>query len=108
MQSNHPEILRDQRVGSFLCDCLEHEEPQIAKMVLSLLEDLGDANAMRRIATMIHNNATVIPNPRLGQVVKKIHERVGGDAYTGGLSLAQQQGGELTISRKEGSLSLVE
>ena len=108
MQSNHPELLRDQRVGSFLCDCLEHEEPQIAKMVLSLLEDLGDANAMRRIATMIHNNATVIPNPRLGQVVKKIHERVGGDAYTGGLSLAQQQGGELTISRKEGSLSLVE
>ncbi len=108
MQSNHMEILRDGRVGNFLCDCLEHEDPQIARMVLSLLEELGDARAMRRIAAMIHNNATAIPNPRLGQVVQKIHARVGGDAYSGGLSLAQQQGGELTISKEEGSLSLVE
>ena len=108
MQHNHTEILRDERVGRFLCACLEHEDPRIARMVLSLLENLGGQEAMRRIARMIHANATEISNPRLGQVVRKIHDRIGGDALAGGLSLAERQGGELSISRgeQEGAISL--
>ncbi|MEC9442683.1 MAG: hypothetical protein VYE40_16435 [Myxococcota bacterium] len=105
----YPDAFSTKEIEVFLCKCLEHPEERVAMMVPSLLETLGGAYTLMHVTRLIQTDARArFHAARLGKIISAIHARGGLDSFSGGLSLAEQQGGELTITGDKGRLTVVD
>ena len=104
-----PEVFKNKRVEAFLCSCLEHPEERVILMVPSLLEVIGGIDTLMYITNLLQQDARArLHGARLGKIVTAIRARGDLGAYAGGISLAEQQGGELTLTSDRGGLSMVD
>jgi hypothetical protein len=104
----HTDVFAVKEIEVFLCSCLEHTEERVVLMVPSLLEVLGGAYTLRYVTTLLQQDARArLHAARLGKIVDAIRARGDIGGFAGGLSLAEQQGGELTITGEKGGLTQV-
>ena len=94
-------------VEKFLCDCVLHEDRQIASMALTLLREIGSLRAVDALAKAISKPELSLPTQALGNAIQTIRQRIGdtSDRFSGGLSLAEAAGGELTVVAEAGALT---
>ena len=97
--SRFKEVLEHRGLEKFLCGCVLHEDRQVASMALSLLRDMGSHRSVDALVRAINQPGLTLPTPAIGSAIQAIRQRIGdtSDRFSGGLSLAEAAGGELSV-----------
>ena len=108
LSETHAGILQEPAIEHFLCSCLFHPQESIRALVPATLQRTGSAISTRRLMQMIERKESSVSAKVLKQLAQAITERVRSESshLEGALSVAKQQGGELSVASEKGSISL--
>ena len=107
----HADEIRTPDVERFLCHCIAHEDERVASMALALVSDIGEQASLDALLPLLNSTELAIPQASIGRAMRTIRIRLGEDmeVFTGGLTIAQGSGGELTLTAAEaGAISMSE
>ena len=110
LAKSHPAEIMTPDVERFLCHCITHADERIASMALALVSDFGDEPSLEALQPLLGSTDLAIPQASIGRAMRNIRVRLGEDmaVFSGGLSIAQGSGGELTAVADAGAISMSE